>query len=362
MLYLKRKKKQQFSNMRSQKQYSSYTLIAMGMTFLFVIATFFSKIACSESPENGGFWMIMSMLTPLFIVIDIALLIIWLLRKHYKTSILVALAIVINLHYVFSMIQLRPSADANKTSDFKIATLNTFGFRKFPTTQFAVENIAHAMSIHNADIICLQEYVENKDYPYTQIAKLFADRLPYSTIEGSQAIFSRFPITSHRYRLFEGGNNDYMVINLLIKGKPVRIISVHLQSTGISAIQSHSQGMSEELKFNQLISSIEANGKYRAKQAREIRQIVDSTSIPTIIAGDFNDLPSSYTYHIMKTKMRDGFKVAGHGFGSTFFPMHNLLRIDYILSNQNLKCISYSTLTEQLSDHKAVQASFRLAE
>jgi len=348
--------------MRNQKQDSSYTLITKGLTMLFVIGTVFSKIACASSPENGGFWIIMSMLTPLFIGIDIVLLIVWMFLKHYRTSIVVTLAIVINLPYVFSMIQLRPEANTNKTSDFKIVTLNTFGFRKFPSTKFAVEDIFHAMAAHNADIVCLQEYVESKDYPSDQIAKLFAEKLPYSTIEGSQAIFSRFPISSHRYRLFEGGNNDYMVIDLKINGKPVRIISVHLQSTGISAIQSHFQGMSNEIKFNQLISSLEANGKYRARQAREIRQIVDSTSIPTVIAGDFNDLPSSYTYHILKTKMKDGFKVAGHGFGSTFFPMHNLLRIDYIISNHALKCISYSTLTEKLSDHKAVQASFRLAE
>ena len=348
--------------MRNRKQYSSFTIIAMGLTFLFIIGSLLCKISSVTSPEEGGFWVIMSIMTPLFIAADSILLLIWLIRRHYTTSIIIAITIAINLPFAFSVLQLRPHVQKSTSSDFKIATLNTFGFRKFPSTQYTVESIANAMEAHKTDIVCLQEYVDNKECPTDQIIKIFSKTLPYHAIEGSQAIFSKYPIQNYRYKLFEGGNNDYMIANLLIQGKAVKIISVHLQSTGISFIQGHANGMSKEMKFNQMISSLEVSGKYRAIQVQEIRRIADSTSSPTIIAGDFNDLPSSYTYHHLKGKMKDGFKVAGHGFESTFSPMHDVMRIDYIFFDKGLKCIDYSNLPETLSDHKAVIANVKLVE
>jgi endonuclease/exonuclease/phosphatase (EEP) superfamily protein YafD len=42
------------------------------------------------------------------------------------------------------------------------------------------------------------------------------------------------------------------------------------------------------------------NSKIRAKQAIKVQHLIDSTKYPVIFAGDFNDLPSSITFKILK--------------------------------------------------------------
>lgn len=67
-----------------------------------------------------------------------------------------------------------------------------------------------------------------------------------------------------------------------------------------------------------MIGELERNSRIRAQQVREIRAVIDSTHYPVIVAGDFNDTPSSYTYRRLKGDMTDGFWAVGNGFGGTF--------------------------------------------
>lgn len=108
-----------------------------------------------------------------------------------------------------------------------------------------------------------------------------------------------------------------------------------------------------------MIGELERNSRIRAQQVREIRAVIDSTHYPVIVAGDFNDTPSSYTYRRLKGDMTDGFRAVGNGFGGTFRYLGGVLRIDYIFYDDRFAGAGYYMLQDDVSDHKAVVAELR---
>ena len=80
--------------------------------------------------------------------------------------------------------------------------------------------------------------------------------------------------------------------------------------------------------------------------------------MPLSVCGDFNDMPSSYTYRAMKGDLHDGFKDCGSGYGGTFRHFKGLLRIDYMFYNDAFSGERYYTLDVPYSDHKPVLMDF----
>jgi endonuclease/exonuclease/phosphatase family metal-dependent hydrolase len=94
----------------------------------------------------------------------------------------------------------------------------------------------------------------------------------------------------------------------------------------------------------------------RSQQVDRIIGHINETPHRTIICGDFNDTPMSYTYHTLAKNRKDTFKEAGKGFGATFVPMWPLLRIDYLLVPEDSQCITHTIHRSGLSDHYPVSA------
>lgn len=94
----------------------------------------------------------------------------------------------------------------------------------------------------------------------------------------------------------------------------------------------------------------------RSQQVDRIIGHINETPHRTIICGDFNDTPMSYTYHTLSKNRKDTFEEAGKGFGATFIPVWPLLRIDYLLVPEDSQCITHTILKTQLSDHYPVSA------
>lgn len=90
----------------------------------------------------------------------------------------------------------------------------------------------------------------------------------------------------------------------------------------------------------------------RAAQVKEVRELIDTTSHPVILAGDFNDTPHSYVYTAMKgDNLEDSFDEAKFQMGGTFFRTLGLLRIDYIFHSKHFKTLTYYSERSDLSDH-----------
>ena len=96
----------------------------------------------------------------------------------------------------------------------------------------------------------------------------------------------------------------------------------------------------------------------RPRQVAHVLKSVNSTSVRSLVLGDFNDTPLSYTYFRLLRGRYDTFVKAGKGFGATYRALWPFLRIDYILYPKDLHAVSYEVEEATYSDHFPVIATY----
>ena len=79
-----------------------------------------------------------------------------------------------------------------------------------------------------------------------------------------------------------------------------------------------------------------------------------------MICGDFNDVPSSFTYFRIKGGWQDAFLQRGFGIGRSFIALAPTLRIDYILPDNHFEVRQFDMIDEDLSDHIMLVSDIRL--
>ena len=181
------------------------------------------------------------------------------------------------------------------------------------------------------------------------------------------AIFSKYPII--RFKAHELSPYIFLVENdININGTIIRVGIVHLQSFGLS---DEDKAVIEEVKQEKNSESIVKSRSFawkfnqayvrRASEAQKVRSIISRSPYPVIICGDFNDLPYSYTYKIIKGNLKDAFAEKGRGFGRTYNQIIPTLRIDHIFYNSNeFKINALKTPYSEFSDHSPVIANFEI--
>ena len=75
----------------------------------------------------------------------------------------------------------------------------------------------------------------------------------------------------------------------------------------------------------------------RAKQVDALHEYISKSPYPVILCGDFNDTPTSYTYHTVRGGLRDAFVDSGTGMSGTYAGKLPSFRIDYILYDKKFK-------------------------
>ncbi len=222
---------------------------------------------------------------------------------------------------------------------------------------------------HVPDIICAQEVngivdhalLASFDYPY------------YHKIEKRGAvILSKYPMIKKGTVDFGARLNSCLWADIVIPSKAetktdtIRVYSVHFESNRLSQ-SSYEFLAKEEYEGAEAIAGIKdlliKYPKYatrRGKQALKVRTHILKSPHPVILAGDFNDPPMSYTYHVFQDLLRDSFVKKGSGLGTTWIGAIPMLRIDYILSSPEIEIVDFQCLKSNLSDHYPVKASYRL--
>ena len=92
-----------------------------------------------------------------------------------------------------------------------------------------------------------------------------------------------------------------------------------------------------------------------------MREHVAQSPYPTIVSGDFNDVPTSYTYQMLAEGMLDSHREAGLGMGISYTDAWPGFRIDFVLHEPYWKTVHCTTLDYEYSDHRPVVAWLRKA-
>jgi len=347
------------------------------VSLLFIYPLFFTP---SSFIWINGF---LGLMTPYLIGIEILLFFFWLIAKPIM-SLLPLGTLVLGWQVVWSVFAWHPGtpfAQKRKESVLRVLSWNVKGFNGTNTSsslKLRTEDIAYSIQKWNPDIISLQEYNTNerpndianhanyftKKYPYNFFSKDF--QVAQNDYFSGCILYSKYKIL--KAERFPFVNGESLISATILKGDDtIQIFTTHLASYRFK--QNEYDAMMDE---SNVANSISFKGKRgvlrkmrnafmeRSIQAELIKTKLATTHYPAIITGDFNDVPSSYTYKTIKGNWQDAFLEKGFGIGATYVGISPTLRIDYILASTAWEIRGWDSMDENLSDHHMIMADLIL--
>lgn len=331
-------------------------------TFVVVGFTFFGLFGGNVSPAGNTARAMLVYALPLLIIADAVLLVYWMVRRRWHWAAIPFVTLLCCIPYIGTMYQIRSlDASADKKSGLKIATYNVARFNR-ETTGFISQDILSQMKKQKVDVLCMQEYYDISGN--RKNSESYKEYFPYMAMgREDMVVFSRFPIVGQKSIEFEETNNSAMWADVDVNGQKIRVVNVHLETTGFSRTI-HQAGklkrQGADVESNRLLKAIYGNYTWgmmvRAGQAITVRNELLKNQEPDcslVICGDFNDVPYSFVYNTMLGDLVDGFKECGSGWMGTYRGSKNA-RIDYIFHDESLKGLTYYTQDLNYSDHYPV--------
>ena len=319
---------------------------------------------------------------PILLLVNAAFFIFWLIRLR-RQLFLSLIVILIGYGPIGRYIQFTPGKKAPDSE--KLLKVLSYNVQNMSHSNFGHggedirDHIYGFIRSEEAGIVCLQEFsakqadighafsdllshTGHKYYHYANYSPRRSSRLYALVILSDQTYITSgslsLPGDDHHFGLF---------IDLPLFGDTVRIFNLHLESIRLEHedyqfVEDVSKGQTEKGTLREgsrsVLSKLHHAYQVRARQAKRVRQSIDTSPYPVIICGDFNDTPLSYAYNHISSGLEDSFVGAGYGRGNTFEGKLPSLRIDYILHSKELIPYEFRVHHSDLSDHYALTVYF----
>ncbi len=230
--------------------------------------------------------------------------------------------------------------------------------------------IAGAILKLQPDIICLQEF--NHSQTQGEEANnigLFSAQYPYHFFskdinrkngfyQYGSIIFSRYPIVDTGKIKYPHFSYESLIYADIKTGTDtIRIYTSHLQSFKFSGedyagMDKLTDQNKESLSASKsIISKMKIAFRRRSSQADVVKQTIANSPHSSVVCGDFNDVPNSYTYFTIRGLRQDAFLKKDFGIGKSYNALAPTLRIDYILPDTTFTVRQFDMVDEDLSDH-----------
>ena len=179
-------------------------------------------------------------------------------------------------------------------------------------------------------------------------------------------IFSKYPVVNTMKLKFPGTRTFGIAIDLVVESDTIRVYNIHLASIALNQddIDFVVTAGQDDKQFSShaflIYSKLYEAYLLREEQIKFITDQINSSPYHVILAGDFNDTPSSYVYAQITNLLQDTFKEKGKGVSVTFAGELPFLRIDYIMKSSYFNTLEYSRHKIDFSDHfpVSVELSF----
>jgi endonuclease/exonuclease/phosphatase family metal-dependent hydrolase len=350
-------------------------------------------LACANAFLHPAHWWLVALLGllfPLLVLLVFGFLVFWILiGSRWAFLSLVALILSWPNLSSFYAWNFRAGFKAQKqAAAVRILTWNVHYFDQMyrPRQQQNSQRIPiiNFLKQQDADILCLQEFFEsnnpqydsninyikqNLNYPYHYFVDDY--RLPHGLYKVGPVIFSRYPIIDSNRLEYNGTSHSRASESLIsadinVNGDTLRIYTTHLQSVMfrrrdyqyIEKIKKVEDSLLEASKS--IVKKLRQAYASRGQQAQVVRNELNKSPYPSVLCGDFNDVPNSYTYFQIRGPRQDAFLSKGAGIGRTYASISPTLRIDYILADQRFTVIQCKKTELSYSDHYPVIADLVL--
>lgn len=344
------------------------------LNYLAVAFLILSYLAPVISPENFWQFAFLGLAYPALALVNLLFVFYWLVlwKKRFLISFI---AIAAGYFLLTNFIQLNYSAltknipeNSTKVLSYNVRLFDLYNWTKNKETR---NKIFDLIKDENAGIICLQEIYIDDEKRFVTIDSLLKFQhaknihLEYTATVANVhhfgiATLTSYPIVRKGWIEFpEKNQNICIYTDVLINNDTLRIYNMHLQSIRfrpeeykyVDDILNNRQTKEEVKKSKSILRRLKTAFQKRAVQADILHEHMQQCPYPFIVCGDFNDTPSSYTYHTISKGLNDAFKVSGFGTGRTYIGKFPSFRIDYILHSNNINSYEFRTEQQELSDH-----------
>ena len=230
--------------------------------------------------------------------------------------------------------------------------------------------IAGAILKLQPDVICLQEFnhsvtqgeqadnisLFSATYPYYYFSKDLNRKNGY--YQYGSIIFSKYPIVDSGIIRFPHYSYESLIYaDLKINSDTIRVYTSHLQSfkfsgedyEGMNRVAGQDNGSMDASK--NILLKMRSAFIRRSTQADVVNREISASPYSSIMCGDFNDVPNSYTYFKIRGLRLDAFLQKDFGIGKSYNALAPTLRIDYILPDTTFRVHQFDMVDEDLSDH-----------
>lgn len=340
-----------------------------------IIATSLALLGAATAPyidpETSTLPAFLGLMYPFLLLLHMLLFVAIFLVKRNMKALLFLLPALCTIHLFLNSFGVSFFGSGKKTQGnvIKVMTYNVHSFTPVSDSTFNVHiPMMQLVKNEQPDILCTQDFRSEKDFNTIDTIKTILKSSYFYNGPGNSklfptraiATFSKCPIVNSGFIVFPGsrGGNQAIFTDIIKNGKIIRIYNVHFKSLGFRANQY------EEWKNGKILGKLKflfkVKDKFagafadRSRQVKLVRKHTETCPYPFIIAGDFNDTPSSFAVNSAMTGMKNAFREKGRGYTVTFNGGLPDFQIDYVLVKPFFKVLDYKVIREKLSDHYPV--------
>ncbi len=309
--------------------------------------------------DPSVFWpfSFFGMAYPWLLLFNVLFAITWIILKNWY-FLFSATCILLGWNHLQSFIGFHAATVPDK-KDLMVMTFNSAGYQQVHGKR--EKAFAALLQKERPDIICIQEaftdlnLIDKKTFPYS-----------YQPKNKYLIIHSKFPFVHQENMNIGNTANGCIFADIKIKEKVIRVYNVHLQSNKVTqdASKLSKEGDLQEketwLGIKGMLGKVKRAAQIRSHQAKLINRHIAQSQVPTVVCGDLNDTPLSFTYQLFSKNLRDGFKERASGLGTTYGGKIPALRIDYIFTSPEIAVHSHQIIKEKFSDHYPVFSRIHL--
>lgn len=367
--------------MRKKHRFPIAKNIFVSLNFVLVVALVFSLLASKIPPSSNPLFSAFGLIYPILLITNGLFVLLWVVvrSKMFALSLVVILFgysnLSQNIQFSFS------KTDRIPTEAIHLITYNVQRFGLSISEEDSGKTrkeILQYLKDENPGIVCLQEYHGKGKTLYEPLQEMkeelgatayyyesyFNPR--YQQLTGL-VLYSKYEAVNKGKLKFEGSRTFGIYTDLIINGDTIRVYNIHLASiqlmpADIDFVVNPGQDKEARLHALKIYSKLSDAFQLREQQMDFLIDEMKASSYPIILAGDFNDTPSSFVYNKISELLEDTFVEKGSGIDRTYAGELPLLRIDFILKSKYFRTLSYKRYKFRYSDHFPISVKISQTE